>query len=77
MVMDELMDPQDLESTGPVTTKSPPSCKAASRTQSSNLDQIPRLKDGVIGDMLDIKKVSDIAVKFKAMSAAGQRCPRS
>lgn len=77
MVMDELMDPQDLESTGPVTTKSPPSSKAASLTQSSNLDQIPRLKDGVIGDMLDIKNVSDIAVKFKAMSAAGQRWPRS
>lgn len=73
MVMDELMDPQDLDSTGPVTTYSPPSCKAASRTQSSNLDQIPRLKEGVIGDMLDIKKVSDMAVKFKAMSAAGQR----
>ena len=39
MVMDELRDPQDLESTGPATTKSPPSCKAASRTQSSNLSQ--------------------------------------
>lgn len=73
MVMDELMDPQDLDSTGPVTTYSPPSCKAASRTQSSNLDQIPRLKEGVMGDILDIKKVSDMAVKFKAMSAAGQR----
>jgi hypothetical protein len=34
---------------------------------------MPRLNEGVMGDMLDIKKVSDIAVKFKDISAAGQR----
>ena len=69
--------PQLLDRIGPVTTYNPLLPKASSRTQSSNLDQIPRLKEAAMGDMLDMKKVSDIAVKFKDMSAAGQRCPRS
>jgi hypothetical protein len=49
-----LMLPQLLDKTGPVTTYNPSFPKASSRTQSSNLDQIPRLKEGAMGDILDM-----------------------